>query len=260
MKTNARILIVMLLFTSISFLYGQQPAKTTRLLVMQDVVYPYKVDAYEKAQKDMNDFIAKNYPAVKWNCLQYDNYTYIYTVDLGDYGKIDEMNKMWQEKMKTVNQDDFKKYADQFLGTISQTNQLVVTKDDKGSYKAKDPYIKRNEAKFFHWDYFELIPGKEDDAVSIAREEAAYSEKMNLKMDYNLWRVSMGQNTNSIIFVSWDKDRVNFFTDMEKDNKLAGKEMEDMDKRFMTYVQKFEHWNGKPRPDLSIMDMSTANK
>ena len=260
MKTSARILIVMLLFVSISFLYGQQPSKTTRILVMQDVVYPYKVDAYEKAQKDMNEFITKNYPNVTWNCLQYDNYTYIYTIKIDDYGKIDEMNKMWQEKMKTVNQDDFKKYADEFLGTISHTNQLVVTKDDKGSYASKEPYVKRADAKFLHWDYFELIPGKEDDAVAIAREEAALSQKINQKMDYNLWRVSIGPNTSAVMFVSWDKDRVDFFTNMEKDNKLGGKEMEDMDKKFMSYVQKFEHWNGKSRQDLSIMDKSTATK
>src|ERR1035437_2045993 len=132
MKLKACVLFVIVIFSSISFLYGQQDSKPTRLLIMQDVVYPYKMDAYEKAQKDMNEFISKNYPAVTWNCLQYDNYTYIYTINLGQYGKIDEMNKMWQDKMKTVNQDEFKKYADEFLGTISNTNQLIVTKDDKG--------------------------------------------------------------------------------------------------------------------------------
>lgn len=259
MRIHAKLLLILLLLSSLALLYGQE-TKTTRLMIMQDVVYPYKMDAYEKAQKDMNEFISKNYPAVTWTCLQYDNYTYIYTINIGDYGKIDEMNKMWQDKMKTVNQQEFKKYADEFLGTISQTNQLIVTKDDKGSYSSKDPYIKRADAKFLHWDYFELIPGKEDDAIAIAREEAAYSEKIKQKMDYNLWHVSVGPNTNAIVFVSWDKSRVDFFTNMEKDNKLGGKEMEDMDKKFMSYVQKFDHWNGKPRPDLSIVDKSTATK
>jgi hypothetical protein len=259
MRIQAKLLLFLLLLSPLALLYGQE-TKTTRLMVMQDVVYPYKMDAYEKAQKDMNEFVSKNYPAVYWNCLQYDNYTYIYTINLGEYGKIDEMNKMWQDKMKTVNQDEFKKYADEFLGTISNTNQLIVTKDDKGSYISKDPYVKRSDANFFHWDYFELLPGREEDAIAIAREEAAYSEKVKQKMDYNLWRISVGPNTNSIIFVSWDKNRVDFFTDMEKDNKLGGKEMEDMDKKFMSYVTKFEHWNGKPRPDLSIVDKSTANK
>jgi hypothetical protein len=51
----------------------------------------------------------------------------------------------------------------------------------------------------------------------------------------------MGQNTNAYFYTSWDKDRLNFFTNMEADNKVAGKQMDDLDKIFMSYVQKFDH-------------------
>ena len=260
MKAKICVLFAILLLSSLSFLFAQQDSKPTRLLIMQDVVYPYKVDAYEKAQKEMNEFITKNYPSVTWTCLQYDNYTYDYIVNLGEYGKIDEMNKMWEDKTKTVNQDEFKKYADAFLGTISATHQFVVTKDEKGSYKAKDPYVKQGEGKFYHWDYFEFIPGMEEDALKVAREEAALSEKLNLRGSFNLWHISMGQNTNAYVYASADKDRISFFTNMEADNKVAAKQMDELDKKFMTYVQKFEHWNGKARPELSITSINTANK
>jgi hypothetical protein len=253
MKVKASVLFVIVVFSSLSFLYGQQESKPTRLLIMQDVVYPYKADAYEKAQKEMNEFITKNYPSVSWTCLQYDNYTYDYIVDLGDYGKIDEMNKMWEEKSKTVNQDEFKKYADAFIGTISATNQFVVTQNKKGSYKAKEPFIKQSDANFYHWDYFEFIPGKEDEALKSASDEEALCEKLNLKGSFDLWHISMGQNTNAYIYLSWDKNRIDFFTNMEADNKVAGKDSGRFkDKKFMSYVQKFEHWNGKIRPELSI--------
>jgi len=260
MKVKVSVLFVILLFSSLSFLFGQQDSKPTRLLIMQDVVYPYKAAAYEQAQKDMNEFITKNYPQVKWTCLQYDNYTYDYIVDLGDYARIDEMNKMWEEKMKTVNQDEFKKYAGAFVGTISATNQFVVTQDKKASYKAKDPFVKPGEGKFYHWDYFEFIPGKEDEALQVAKDEAELCEKLNLKGSFNLWHVSMGQNTNAYVYASSDKTRLDFFTNMEADNKVAGKQMDDLDKKFMSYVQKFDHWNGKTRPELSINAVNTANK
>ena len=260
MKIKINVLFVMILFSSLSFLFGQQESKPTRLLIMQDVVYPNKADAYEKAQKNMNDFISKNYPQVSWTCLQYDDYTYDYIVDLGDYAKIDEMNKMWAEKMKTVDQDEFKKYADAFIGTISATNQLVVTQDIKASYKAKDPFVKPGEGKFYHWDYFEFIPGKEDEALKVARDEAALGAKLNLRGSYNLWHISMGQNTNAYVYASADKNRIDFFTNMEADNKVAGKQMDELDKKFMSYVIKFKHWNGKARPELSITSTTTANK
>ena len=70
----------------------------------------------------------------------------------------------------------------------------------------------------------------------------------------------MGQNTNAYIYASADKSRLDFFTNMEADNKIAGKQMDDLDKKFMQYVVKFEHWNGKARPELSINPVNTANK
>src|ERR1017187_8264729 len=240
MKVKVCALFAIVLLSSLSFLYGQQESKPTRLLIMQDVVYPYKAEAYEKAQKDMNEFIVKNYPSVSWRCLQYDNYTYDYIVDLGDYGKIDDMNKMWEEKMKTVDQNEFKKYADPFIGTISATHQFVVTLDKKGSYLAKNPFVKPGEGKFYHWHYFEFIPGRENEALQVARDEAALSEKLNLKGSFNLWHISMGQNTNAYVYASTDKSRVDFFTNMEADNKVAGKQMDELDKKFMSYVRSEE--------------------
>ena len=257
---KSQLLLVVILLSAFSFLFAQQDQKPVRLLVMQDVVYPNKADAYEKAQKEMNEFIKQNYPGVKWDCLQYDQYTYDYLVELKSYSQIDDMNKMWADKMKIVNQDEFNKLASNFIGTISATHQMVVTLDKKGSYNSKNPYIKQSDAKFYHWDYFEFIPGKEDEAIAVAREEAALSEKLDLRGDFHLWRVSMGQNTNAIVYASWDKNRVDFFTDMENDNKIAGKEMEELDKKFMSYVVKFDHWNGKSRPELSIASAETANK
>ncbi len=59
MRIKATVLFVFVFFSSISSLFAQDD-KPVRLLIMQDVVYPYKVEAYEKAQKDMNEFIKKN--------------------------------------------------------------------------------------------------------------------------------------------------------------------------------------------------------
>ena len=100
----------------------------------------------------------------------------------------------------------------------------------------------------------------EEEALKVAREEAALSQKLNLRGSFNLWHISMGQNTNAYVYASSDKDRISFFTNMEVDNKVAGKQMDELDKKFMTYVQKFDHWNGKARPELSISSENTANK
>lgn len=240
--------LAMLLFLLFSFSVFSQ----TRILVMQDVVYPYKADQYEKAQKDMNEWIQKNVPGISWRCLQRDNYTYTYVVKLENYAKIDEMNKLWKDKMNTVDKNDFQKHADAFTGTIAHTNQFVYTKNDEGSYEAETPYIKNEDAPFRHWDYFEIVPGMEQKALEILKQEAELSKRTKMGMSYNLWRIDMGENTSSFLFASWAKSRMDYVTDGEKDDKLGGQEYKDLDKKFMSYVQKFDHWNGKSRDDLSI--------
>lgn len=47
---------------------------------------------------------------------------------------------------------------------------------------------------------------------------------------------------------------------MEKNNQMNTQEKKDLQNKFMTYVQKFEHWNGKVRPELSIMEEKAAAK
>jgi len=47
---------------------------------------------------------------------------------------------------------------------------------------------------------------------------------------------------------------------MEKNNQANSQEKKDLLKKFMTYVQKFDHWNGKLRPELSISDEKAAAK
>ena len=260
MKYKSLILFATLLFSSLSSLLAQDDNKPTRILVLTDVVYPYKADQYEKAQKDMNVFLAKNFPSLKWTCIQFDQYAYNYIVDIKDYSAIDEWDKGWQEKMKTIDQTEFKKLSSAFDGTIIKTRQSAYSSNENGRYKAKEPFVDPKDANFLHFDYYEFIPGKEDDAINVSHEMIALNTQLNSKMSSRLWREEWGENTNSILVVRSDKNAPDFYSDMEKTNQLGGDKRKEIGNKFMSYVQKFEHWNGKVRDDLSISDMTTANK
>lgn len=251
MKIYAFVLLLLISFS----VFAQE-----KLMVMQDVVYPYKSEQYEQAQKDMNQWIIKNVPGVSWTCLQRENYTYTYIFPITNYAQVDEINKMWQDKMTKIDRSEFDKYSGAFNGTIAHTNQYIVHKVDKASYVSDNPYTKKEDNVFIHWDYFEVIPGMESAAEKILEDEAAISKKTKMGLSYNCWRMDFGENTSSFLFATWGKDRPGFFTDNDKDNKLGGKELEDTDKKFMAMVQKFDHWNGKLRKDLSIESVALTQE
>jgi hypothetical protein len=260
MKIKMWILFVVVFFSSIPSLYSQDNKTPVRILVMTDVVIPSKADQYEKAQKDMNVFLANNFPALNWQCIQFDKYEYNYIVDLKNYADIDTWNKAREEKMKSVDQTERKRLMDAFDGTISSYSRRVYTLDEKDSYTAKDPLVQPKDASFLHFDYYELTPGKESEALSIVHEISAINEKTNLRTSSRIWRQNFGENNNAVLIVHSDKNSSDFYSNMEKNNQANSQEKKDLMKKFMTYVQKFDHWNGKMRPELSITNEKAAAK
>ena len=241
----------LILFTSVN-LFSQENKKPTRLLVLQDVVFPYKVMEYENAQKGINEFFKKNNMGISWDALQTDEFTYMYLIPFSGLGEVDELFKMWNNKIKASDQKEFGKLYSAFAGTIDRNNTLIV--ELKESYTPKNPYLKPEDAGFIHWDFFELLPGKETEANALLVDYKKMNEKLNIPVAYNQWSVVFGDNSTTIVFTTRAKDDVDFYThNKETDNKMnkepGGTEMY---MKFLSSVRSFHHINGKPRPDLSI--------
>jgi hypothetical protein len=82
--------------------------------------------------------------------------------------------------------------------------------------------------------------------------------KLNIPVAYNLWSVVFGENSTTLIFTTLAKDDVDFYTRNKETDEKTMKEPggNEMYMKFMSSVRSFHHFNGKPRPDLSI----TASK
>jgi len=219
---------------------------------MQDVVFPYKAMEYENAQKGINEFFKKNKIGISWDVLQTDDFTYMYLVQFSGLGEVDELFKMWNDKIKASDQKEFGKLYSAFAGTIDRNNTLIV--ELKESYIPTNPYLKPEDAGFVHWDFFELLPGKETEANALLADYKKMNEKLNIPVGYKQWSVVFGDNSSTIVFTTRAKDDVDFYThNKETDNKLNNEPGGgDMYMKFMSSVRSFHHINGKPRPDLSI--------
>jgi hypothetical protein len=220
---------------------------------MEDIVFPYKVMEYENAQKAMNEFLKKNNMGVTWDTYQTDDFTYMYIVQFSGLSEVDDIFKMWHDKIKAADQKEFDSLYGAFSGTIDKNNTFVV--ELKDSYKPKNPYLKMEDAGFIHWDFFELIPGKDKDADGLIADYKKMNEKLDIPVAYNLWSIVFGENSSTLIFSTNAKDDVDFYThNKETDNKLMKEPGgNDIYMKFLANVRCFHHFNGKPRPDLSIV-------
>ena len=253
MHHRHKFLLTSFLFLITTFnLFPQESAKPTRLLVMQDVVYPYKFMEYESAQKAINEFFKKNKLDMSWETYQTDEFTYMYIIQFSALSEVESLFKMWDQKIKASDQKEFGKLFTAFAGTIDHSNQLVV--ELANSYKPKNPYMKSDDGGFIHWDFFELLPGKDIEARALLGDYKKMNEKLNITVGYNQWSVYFGEQSSSVIFTTIAKDDIDFYThNKETDDKLmkepGGAEMY---MKFLSCVRSFHHYNGKFRPDLSI--------
>lgn len=258
MKYNYRSFIVLLILAfSFTASIAQNNKKPVRILVLDDIVSPSKVMEYEKAQKAMNEFIVKNKMGINWQTYQTDDYTYMYVVPFSTFTTLDSLFKLWDEKMMAANQDDLKKHFGAFAGTIDQTNSHIVQKNENNSYMPKNPYMKPEDAKFLHWDFFEVIPGKEQEVWALMADYKKLCEKLNVTVPYNAWSVNIGDHTSTIVITTPAKDDVDFYTQNKMSDEKFMKEpgTDELYGKFMSLMRKFNHFNGKPRPDLSIGKM-----
>lgn len=242
-------LFLSLVFTITAF--GQETQKPTRLLVMQDIVFPYKSADYEKVQKSTNEFLKKNNSGITWRCYQTDDFTYMYVIPFSDFSMVDSMFKAWDDKMKSFDQKEFISTVGGFVGTIDKVN-IIVVKQNENSYKPKEPRLKPEEGTFLHWDFVEFIPGKESEIWKLTAEFKKLNADKGIKTPYNLFSVDFGNNANTIVMVTSAKDAVDFYTQNQVDEKMIGDSGKELDAKFWSNVKSFHHFNGKYRADLSI--------
>jgi hypothetical protein len=158
---------------------------------------------------------------------------------------------MWDDKMKASNQEELTQHMNTFTGTIEHTNSIIVKKNED-SFTAKNSYLKPDESMFIHWDFFEIIPGKEHEAWALVSDYKKLYEKLDIDVSYDAWSVEFGEHNSTIIFTTWAKDDVDFYTMNKKVDKLMTKEADELDSKFMACVNTFHYFNGRYRKDLSI--------
>lgn len=251
MKNKLTSLIFFLLLFSL--VNAQNDKKPTRYMVMQDVVPFNKTMEYESAQKEINNFFASNKLDFKWRVYKSDDNIYMYLIPFSDYADLDKIFKAWDEKIKTVNQDEFNKKWNAFNGTIDHTNNIIIQLSES-SYTPKNSYITADKSSFTHWDFFEVIPGKEKEAWALMKDYKSTCEKENTEVPFHVWSVNFGERTSTIVITTPANSDIDFYTHNKAadDKIMKSPGAMELYGKFMACIKKFNHFNGKPRPDLSL--------
>lgn len=242
--------LVLLLFPFFQFFAQDKLPDSELLLIHEDVIYPYATEKYEKAVTDFIGMLKDSKIERTFRVLQSDYTTYIYLTPVKDYDGLAKNYGMNDDMVQKVGKEKFSKVMSGFDGCYASHKNYVLNLRNDLSYKAKYGMDPNEGLNFRHLDYLYVIPGKEQEMISLLKEYKSLYEKNNITEGYRIYIGDLGTDMPMFLFVQPAKSRVDWATFSDKQDELLGNEAEVLWNKAMAITQKFEHHSGMMRPDL----------
>lgn len=258
MKVKFITLSLLLLFLLISFsqvtAQEEELPKSQMFLIHEDEVLPSMWKKYEAAVKNFVKVLTDSkVEETSFSVVQVNHLTYSFIIPVNDYDGLAKHFGMRDAMIEKVGKDKFDQAMSQFDGCYDTHRDYLLTLRNDLSYKATVGLNPEEGFNFRHFDYWYVIPGKEDEMIEILKEWKALYEAKNIEQAYRVYIGGIGTHYQTFILVRPDKGRVEWAISSEKRNELGGKEMDKLLEKTLSIIQKFEHMNGRMRPDLYYM-------
>ncbi len=220
------------------------------LLVHEDAIYPYASEKYEKAVKDFVEMLKDSKVDRTFRALQSDYFTYDFLTPVKDYDGLAKYFGMSSDMVLKIGKEKFSKVMSEFDGCYSSHKNYILNLRNDLSYKPKYGMDPNEGLNFRHLDYLYVIPGKEQEMISLIKEYKSLYEKKNIEEGYRVYIGDLGTNMPMFLFVQPAKGNVDWATLSDKQDVLLGDEGTALWNKAMSITQKFEHRSGMMRPDL----------
>ena len=224
-------------------------------VVHQEQVKPSMVEQYEATQKEFVAMVTKNkaaMPHFSFVGLMGEDFLYTYVAPVPNYAGLDGIN----QDFGALAQKEGPRFADLMKRGGAPTEvvrESVVSLWPELSYAPASPRLAFEDARYFHYDFYHLMPGRDGDAEALAKDFVALFKSKNIPNAYRLFKVEMGYEMPGLIVEVGAKDPVDYYAQQKSDMALLGKEGQALFARAQALTRRFESRTAWLRPDLSVM-------
>jgi hypothetical protein len=252
MKSRALIILGLCLPALVSLgIFCRAQAPTTQLYAITEIiVQPANSADFEAVMKDWVAFYVKNnYP---WAFMTYRTEDFRYYL-LGPVKNMADLEEMMKTDMEMA-----KKGGPEFEGLMKKTSGsyafanmgAIILRNDL-SYAPEQPRVKMEDAPFICWDYYYVIPGRENEVEQIAKEWQALYKGNNVPDAFQVWMLVMGPDLPLVVASRWGKSEADLNAEDEKNLKKMGDAYTALAKKTMALCRKYERRLGYRLDELS---------
>jgi len=224
-------------------------------VIHQEFAKPSMQQQYEAAAKEFVAMVTKNkaaMPHFSFAALSSDDFTYTYVARIPNYAGIDGIN----QDFGALAQKEGQAFADltkRSGAAMESVRESVVSLSPELSYVPAMPRLKPEEARYFHYDLYHVMPGRELEAEAIAKEFLTLFKSKNIPNGYRLFKAEMGPEMPTIIIEVGAKDPADSYTQSASDRTALGEAGKALFAKAFAITRRFETRSGWLRPDLSVL-------
>ena len=232
---------------------AQEP-KPEFLLVYQEHVKPSMVQQYEEAGREFVAALAAakvDSPSFDTYAMQTTDFTYLYMTPLDSLAALETIHKDWTALAEKLGKEKMKAMMEKGAPAMESADQYVALKEPDLSFCPAEPRLKPGEAGYYVNDYLYVIPGKEEEFRTAAKQVADFMKKKGLHNGYTVWSLVFGDQMPLFVVVQPGKDAVDWTAQDAQDWTSLGPEGQGLIQRATALCRKVERHVGNTRPDLA---------
>jgi hypothetical protein len=257
-----RILLLVSCLTASASLAQNMP-KPDLYLVHEEIAKPSSMAGYESAGRDFLSALTEkkvNSPALRWTTFTTTDMHYIYLVHLDSFAALDNSNAEWNKARETVGATRWDDLSNRGNSAVQSYNESIVMYRPDLSYNPATPRVPMAERRFYRWDIYYLIPGKEKEAEQVAKDYAALYKQKNMTDSWNLYQGLIGSDLPVFIVAIPARNETDLVTADQGVNNTLGADLRTLQARAVALTRRFERREGISRPDLSYPPPTSAAK
>ncbi len=163
-------------------------------VVHQETIRPPQMDAYLATAKAFAAGVAQHRDVMKTfhsMAFQTDEMKMVYIVPISSFADMDRVMGEFMA-MEKAGGDAWSKLMKDNGAAMQQVDEWVVMRIADASFQPAEPTVDPMTAPVFRWDFYDLQPGMEQEALGIARDVKALYEQHDLHDAWDVYLSVLG--------------------------------------------------------------------
>jgi hypothetical protein len=229
--------VVVLVFSVASI--AQTPAKPekSQMCLIRDVTLrPSMAAQFTDAVKAYKEFCVKHKSQSSWDLYMSDDYHCFIIYPVAGFAEVENLYRE-EETFSTTFSTEFQAVSNKFKGTFDSSRDFIATYEPDLSFIPEKP---RGEGDFVCVDYWYILPGYEQEFVSLCKEFWAIARTKKIVDCWYFLAGGLGSDQPVYMFVNHEKGPAEFWSHNADMWNSLGKDASELQAKMIKLLRKRE--------------------